>query len=188
MDDLLQAYSPYLDRLLLVTDDIRTRELLPAVMTEGGTNGPSFHMAALRGMYDNGLLVVRPLTALNSNNEIWRRFACKECAVGHALMAMHYFDSRHDFNEAQFLRLSDERRRLVIMEETENKGECPLILLPFHACIALRRDSERLKRDRDRVAEGVVVTLPGMLCVQFYKAVDTLLWPQLEPHTPINTL
>ena len=98
MDLILKADANHLHRMVYIMDDIRTRELLDSkqLPEENGLrqhkDGPPFRLAALRGMYDDGRLIVRPLTALNSNLAIWRHFACKSCLDGHSQLAVHYFD------------------------------------------------------------------------------------------------
>lgn len=90
MNALLKAYTDHLHRLVIISDDIRTRELLVDVVS--GEALP-FRLAALREMYNDGRLVVRPVETLRGGGTaVWRHFNCKWSIIGHALMAVHYFD------------------------------------------------------------------------------------------------
>lgn len=77
-------------------------------------------------MYTDGLLFVRPLQALYSNPAMWKHFACKGCSVGHAPLAVHYFDREH-VREAPALDLPKERKAAYLLEAAENEGECLLL-------------------------------------------------------------
>ena len=104
---------------MIISDDVRTVELFLSVKNAEGKE-PPLRMAALREMYTDGLLAVRPLSTLNDSENIWKPL--KECVNGHAHMAVHYFD-RKRVTEAPSLELTNDRKNVYWLEAKENDGE-----------------------------------------------------------------
>lgn len=164
--------------MVIISDDVRTRELLPDVVPEkdegGPVNalGPSFRMAALREMHGDGRLIVRPLDALSANQAIWKHFTRRESPVGHSLMAVHYFD-RELVKGPPPLELSVVQKEAVRQEARENGSECNANPVhPYHRYSVFAGAHETSLP----VAEGVKVSPAGMLRVKFYKRVDEIQW------------
>lgn len=151
VDDLLGAYAHYLHRLVLISDDVRTRDLLPDESGNGHKN-PPFRLAALRREWAAGRLIVRPLEALNES-QLGAHFECKSCQSGHSPMAVHYFDHDLRLDEAPPLELTPTQEDAYRREAAENE------------CCELEFYSKNMQ-----------VTQAGMLRIGFFARVDALQW------------